>query len=191
LNIEHYLIRLVVINERLTKAGKSMYSSAGSIDQSKSRAFLSNFAGIKSYPHGGIEINRDLVSDEEYEELRSVLIAALSELSSPDHAPLMRCVKAREDVDSGRFCERIYPDILFWLADGYGVGWELYSSLYGKAHDHKVASGGHNKDAVLLLRNIEKEVKDKSPSIMSVTPSILDLYSIDWKEKRLDGKSIF
>ena len=75
LNIEHYLIRLVVINERLTKASKSMYSSAGSIDQTKSRAFLSNFAGIKSYPQGGIEINRDLVSDEEYEELRSTLIA--------------------------------------------------------------------------------------------------------------------
>jgi|GEM_PF-1964985 hypothetical protein len=29
LNIEHYLIWLVVINARLTKAGKSMYSSAG------------------------------------------------------------------------------------------------------------------------------------------------------------------
>jgi predicted AlkP superfamily phosphohydrolase/phosphomutase len=191
LNIEHFLIRLVVINERLTKAGKSMYSSAGSIDQSKSRAFLSNFAGIKSYPHGGIEINRDLVSEDEYDEIRSALIASLSGLRSPHQAPLMECVKAREDVDPGRFCERIYPDILFRLADGYGVGWELYSSLYGKAHDHNVASGGHNKDAVLLLRNIDKEVKDKVPSIVNVTPSILDLFGIDWKEKRLDGKSIF
>jgi predicted AlkP superfamily phosphohydrolase/phosphomutase len=168
-----------------------MYSSAGSIDQTKSRAFLSNFAGIKSYPQGGIEINRDLVSEDEYEELRSALIAELSELRTPYQAPLMECVKAREDVDSGRFCERIYPDILFWLADGYGVGWELYSSLYGKAHDHNVASGGHNKDAVLLLRNIDKEVKDKAPSIITVTPSILELFGIDWKEKRLDGKSIF
>jgi predicted AlkP superfamily phosphohydrolase/phosphomutase len=119
------------------------------------------------------------------------LIAVLSELSSPDHAPLMRCVKAREDVDSGRFCAHIYSDILFWLADGYGVGWELYPSLYGKAHDHKVASGGYNKDAVLLLRNIDKDVKDKVPSIINVTPSILDLFGIDWKEKHLDGKSIF
>jgi predicted AlkP superfamily phosphohydrolase/phosphomutase len=191
LNIEHFLIRLVVINERLTKAGKSMYSSAGSIDRSKSRAFLSNFAGIKSYPQGGIEINRDLVSEDEYEEIRAALIASLSELRTPHQAPLMEWVKAREDVDSGRFCERIYPDILFWLADGYGVGWELYSSLYGKAHDHKVASGGHNKDAVLLLRNIDKEVKDKVPSIINVAPSILDVFGIDWKEKRLDGKSIF
>jgi predicted AlkP superfamily phosphohydrolase/phosphomutase len=191
LNIEHYLIRLVVINERLTKAGKSMYSSAGSIDQSRSRAFLSNFAGIKSYPHGGIEINRELVSDDEYEETRNALIAALLELRLPDNTPLMKFVKAREDVDSGRFCARIYPDILFWLADGYGVGWELYSDLYGKAHDHKVASGGHNKDAVLLLRNIDKKVRDTVPSIINVTPSILELFGVDWNEKHLDGKSIF
>jgi predicted AlkP superfamily phosphohydrolase/phosphomutase len=44
---------------------------------------------------------------------------------------------------------------------------------------------------VLLLRNIDKEVKDKVPSIVSVAPSILDLFGLDWKEKRLDGKSIY
>ena len=65
------------------------------------------------------------MSEDEYEEIRSALIASLSELRSPHQAPLMEFVKAREDVDSGRFCARIYPDILFWLADGYGVGWEL------------------------------------------------------------------
>ncbi|MGZ4848971.1 MAG: hypothetical protein ACXV2D_05705, partial [Halobacteriota archaeon] len=63
--------------------------------------------------------------------------------------------------------------------------------LYGKAHDHNVASGGHNKDAVLLLRNIDKEVRDKVPSIINITPSILELFDVDWKEKRLDGRSIF
>jgi predicted AlkP superfamily phosphohydrolase/phosphomutase len=54
-----------------------------------------------------------------------------------------------------------------------------------------MASGGHNRDAVLLLRNVDKEVKDKVSSIIDVTPSISDLFGIDWKEKRLDGKSIF
>lgn len=191
LNIEHLLIRLVAINDQLAKAGNSMYSSFGSIDQSKSRAFLSNFAGIKSYPHGGIEINREVVSEQEYNEVRGTLIAALTELRSPDQAPLMKFVKAREDVDSGRFSERIFPDIIFELKDGYGVGWELYSSLYGKASDHQVASGGHNRDAVLLLRNIDKEVRDTVPSIMNVAPSILELFDVDWKEKRLDGGSIF
>lgn len=53
-----------------------------------------------------------------------------------------------------------------------------------------MASGGHNKDAVLLLRNIDKEVKDKVPSIVKVTPSILELFDVDWKEKCLDARII-
>jgi len=191
LNIEHVLIRVLAKSERLTKAGKSIYSSVGSIDRTKSRAFLSNFAGIKSYPFGGVEINRELVSDSEYDLLRNALIGELSELGTRDGGSVMKWVKTREDVDNGEFSEHMYPDILFELTDECGVGWEVHSDLYGKAADHNVASGGHNKDAVLLLRNIGKEVKDKAPSIISVTPSILDLFAIDWKEKRLDGKSIF
>ena len=150
-----------------------------------------NFAGIKSYPFGGVEINRELVSDSEYDLLRNALIEELSELGTRDGGSVMKWVKTREDVDNGEFSEHMYPDILFELADERGVGWEVHSDLYGKATDHTVASGGHNKDAVLLLRNIEKEVKDKAPSIISVTPSILDLFGIDWKEKRFDAKSIF
>jgi len=191
LNIEHVLIRVLANSERLAKTGKSVYSSVGSIDRTKSRAFLSNFAGIKSYPFGGVEVNRELVSDGEYELLRTALIAELSEIRTRDGVSVVKWVKTREDVDNGEFSDRRYPDILFELADEYGVGWEVHSDLFGKATDHKAASGGHNKDAVLLLRNIEKEVKDKVPSIISVTPSILDLYGIDCKEKRLDGKSIF
>lgn len=49
LNIEHVLIRIVAESERPTKTGKPVYPSAGSIDRTKSHAFLSNFAGIKSY----------------------------------------------------------------------------------------------------------------------------------------------
>jgi predicted AlkP superfamily phosphohydrolase/phosphomutase len=191
LNLEHYLIRLVVIDERLTRAGKSMYSSAGSIDRHKSRAFVSNFAGIKSYEHGAVEINRELVSDAEYEETRNALITTLYDLRLPDQRPLMEFVKAREDIDPGRFSAHIFPDILFRLQDGYGVGWELHSALYGRARDHFVASGGHSKDAVLLLRNVKKAVLNGIPSIMNVAPSILDLFGIDWRALDMDGATIF
>jgi predicted AlkP superfamily phosphohydrolase/phosphomutase len=191
LNIEHVLLRVLANSERLAKTSKSVYSSVGSIDRTKSRAFLSNFAGIKSYPFGGVEINRELVSDGEYDLLRNALIAELCELGTPDGGSVMKWVKTREDVDNGKFSEGMYPDILFELKDKYGVGWEVHADLYGKANDHKVASGGHNKDAVLLLRNIDKEVKDKAPNIINITPSILELFDIDWREKRLDGNSIF
>lgn len=32
------------------------------------------------------------------------------------------------------------------------------------------------------------EIKDKIPSIVNVTPSILELFGIDWKQKCLDGE---
>ncbi len=191
LSIEHLLIRVVAKSERLTKAGKSIYSSAGSIDRSRSRAFLSNFAGIKSYPFGGIEVNRDAMSSQEYREVCKAIIAALTELKSPDGTPLMKWAKTRHDVDSGRFSESIYPDILFELTTGYGVGWELDSGLYGKATDHQVASGGHAEDAVLLLRNIDRDLRGGAVSVVDVTPSILDLFGVDWRALGLDGVSLF
>jgi len=36
--------------------------------------------------------------------------------------------------------------------------------------------------ALLLLRNIDKEVKDRVPSIINVTPSILELFDIERKK---------
>jgi len=191
LNIEHWLIKLVVKSERLTKVSKSMYSSAGSIDRSKSIAYLSNFAGIKSYPHGGIEINKDLVSNAEYEKIRDELITSLSELKTADGKSLVEWVKRREELYLGKFTGELYPDIVFQLKERNGVGWDIFSGLYGKAYDHKVASGGHAKDAVFLLRNVNKKVNVKNISIVDIAPTILDLLGIDWQRFDFDGKSIF
>lgn len=179
LNIEHWLIKLIAKNQRLTKASKSIYSSAGSIDRRRSIAYLSNFAGIKSYPHGGIEINRDLVSDVEYERIRDELIKSLSELKTADGEHLVEWVKRREEFYPGKFTEEIYSDIIFKLKDDYGVGWDIYSDLYGKAYDHKVASGGHAKDAVFLTKNVNREIRKKDISLVDVAPTILDLLNID------------
>jgi len=191
LDIEHWLIKLVVKSQKLTKSSKSMYSSAGFINRSRSIAYLSNFAGIKSYPHGGIEINRDLVSGAEYEKVREEIIKLLSELKTPDGKALIKWVKRREELYPGKFTEEIYPDIVFALKDDYGVGWDIYSDLYGKAYDHKVASGGHAKDAVFLIRNVNREVMKRNMNVVDVAPTILDLFGIDWREFDFDGRSIF
>lgn len=68
---------------------------------------------------------------------------------------------------------------------------EVCSSIYRKAHNHKVASGGHNKGAVLLLMNVDREVRNGGLSILNVALSILDLLEIDWQVLDLDGVSIF
>jgi len=66
-----------------------------------------------------------------------------------------------------------------------GVWWG-FAQVYGEAHDHKVASGGHKNDAVRLFRNFDKEVKDKT----NVAPSIPELFDVDWKKICLDVRII-
>lgn len=61
-----------------------------------------------------------------------------------------------------------------------------FAQVYGEAHDHKVASGGHKNDAVRLFRNFDKEVKDKT----NVAPSIPELFDVDWKKICLDVRII-
>lgn len=190
LNIEHWLIKLVVKSQRLTKVSKSIYSSVRAIDRSKSMVCLSNFAGIKSYSHGGIEINRDLISSAEYEKVREEVIKSLSELKTPDGEALIKWIKRREELYPGKFTEEMYPDIVFELKDDYGVGWDIYSDLYGKAYDHKVASGGHAKNAVFLIRNVNREVMKQNMNVVDVAPTILDLLDIDWRRFDFDGRSI-
>jgi len=189
LDVEHWLIKLVVKSQKLIKASKSMYSSAGSIDENRSIAHLSNFAGIKSYPHGGIEINRDLVSEIEYERIRKELVKSLSELKTPDGRPIVKWIRTREEY-SGKFTEEIYPDIVFGLKDDYGVGWGMYTNLYGKAYDHKVASGGHSEDAVFLIKNIGREIRKKRISVVDIAPTMLDFLDINWRRFNFDGESI-
>lgn len=191
LDIEHRLIEFISGSHKLTKVGKSVYSLEGSIDKKKSKAYLSTFAGIKSYPHGGIEINRSLVSEMEYERTREELIEFLSLAKTQEGKPLLKWIKKREDIFGGRFAEEIYPDIVFELDENYGVGWDVHSGLYGKAYDHKVASGGHARDAVFLIRNINKEIEKKEINIIDVAPTILDILGAERRRFEFDGGSIF
>jgi predicted AlkP superfamily phosphohydrolase/phosphomutase len=193
LNIEHWLIKFVVNSQKITKVSKLIYSSAGFIDKRRSIAYLSDFAGIKSYPHGGIEINKDLISNTEYEKVRDELIKLLLKLKTVSGKPLMEWVKRREELYPGKISRSKdpYPDIVFELKYDYSVGWDLHSGLYGKAYDHNVASGGHARDGVFLIRNIKREIRKENLSIIDVAPTILDFFSINWKRFDFDGKSLF
>ena len=191
LEIEDLLIRLVVSNKQLITASKLVYSSEYSIDKNRSIAYLSTFAGIKSYPFGGIEINKNLVSINRYEIIREQLISSMSKLKSEDGQCLIKWIMRPEDLYSGNYTSEIYPDLVFELNNNFGVGWEAGSSLRGKAHDHKIASGGHRKEAVLLIRNVDKELRGGTISIIDTAPSILNLLGIKYMESDFDGRSIF
>jgi predicted AlkP superfamily phosphohydrolase/phosphomutase len=191
LNLEHSLIKLLARSKKITQLSKSVYSSSGSIDRKKSAAFLSTFAGIKSYSHAGIEINKELVSDTERSKVMNELKQLLLELKTPQGADAVVCFKKREQLREGDHRDEIYPDLLFELRSDFGVGWELHSDLFGKAYDHNVASGGHFKDAVFLISGAHKEVAQRDISILDTAPSVLDLLGVDWRSCRFDGRSIF
>lgn len=191
LNIEPTLIKLLARSKKMTQVGKSVYSSSGSIDREKSTAFLSTFAGIKSYSHGGIEINRELVSDTERSKITRELRKLFLELKTPQGDNAVACFKQREELQHGDHSEEIYPDLLFELESDFGVGWDLHSDLFGKAYDHNVASGGHFKVATFLITGTTKEAARNEISIVDTAPTILDLLGLNWREFRFDGRSIF
>jgi predicted AlkP superfamily phosphohydrolase/phosphomutase len=191
LDIEHTLIKVLARSKKITRLSKSVYSSSGSIDRERSIAFLSNFAGIKSYAHGGIEINSELVSNTERSRIATELKGLLLELRTPQGDKAVVCFKQRDELRQGVHRDEIYPDLLFELKSDFGVGWELHSDLFGIAYDHRVASGGHFKDAVFLVSGTGKEIARGDITILDTAPSVLDLLGVNWRRFRFDGHSIF
>ena len=114
-DLEPYLLRLTK-TAMLSSVSKSVYMSSASIDLERSKAYLSSFAGPKSYTHGGLEINREALGANDYESFRAELIHALSNLHHPDTGEdLMEWVCAREDLYSGSFASTCYPDVVSHL----------------------------------------------------------------------------
>jgi len=190
LGAEEILIKVSAAFSPIARFGGSLYSGDPAIPRG-SRACLSRFAGIKSYPHGGIEIRMDGVPATEYEKVRREIIASLQKLNAPDRSPLFDFIGKREDIAPGRYTHQLFPDILFRLQDGWGVGWDLHDDIYGRAHDHRVASGGHMGQGVFLVHNLNREIQRKTLSITDLTPTVLDYYGISRQDLNLDGNSIF
>jgi predicted AlkP superfamily phosphohydrolase/phosphomutase len=189
-NIEPTLMKFMVRSKSMTRVGKSLYSSSGSIDRKRSVAFLSTFAGIKSYSFGGIEINSGALSDTEYARVLAELETRLLELKTQDGDTAVVCTKRRDELCAEGSVTTIYPDLVFELKEDFGVGWELFSDLFGRAYDHNVASGGHGKVATFLIMGAEKPVAKDDVRIVDAAPTILDLLGIDWRKFRFDGRSI-
>jgi predicted AlkP superfamily phosphohydrolase/phosphomutase len=154
----------------LSSVSKSVYMSSASIDLERSKAYLSSFAGPKSYTHGGLEINREALGANDYESFRAELIHALSNLHHPDTGEdLMEWVCAREDLYSGSFASTCYPDVVFELAEGYGTYWGIHNGLIGDSHEHKLSSGGHRRDAVFLIKGLEEVSPNADMQLMDVS----------------------
>jgi predicted AlkP superfamily phosphohydrolase/phosphomutase len=185
-----YLIIRVSKSKALSSISKDIYMSSASIDFKRSKAYLSSFAGPKSYSHAGIEINKENLTTESYEEIRDLLIDELLKLTEPGTGKkLVDWACRREDLYQGSNLD-FYPDVVFELIEGYGAFWGIHTPLIGTAYEHKLASGGHHKDAVFLIANCREKPQRENISIIDISPTIQDLLGIKVKEE-IDGISIF
>ncbi len=178
--LDHLMLRLSKL-KGLSTVSKNIYMSKSSIDMERTVAYLSSFAGPKSYPYGGVEINRENLArtDMTYEQVRSQVMQKLLELEQPETGErLVKWVCKREDLYSGPHIG-LYPDVLFELLDGYGVFWGIHTPLIGTAYEHNLASGGHKKKAVFLLHGVPREDSDvREMKLMDVAPTILALLGV-------------
>ncbi len=191
LGLDNWLVNFATRTKGLSSLSKSIYMSTANIDRNRTIAYLSSFAGVKSYSHGGVEINRQNLGNRSYEEVRDLIIDVLSELKEPHSGEkLVEWSCRREELYQGAKVAQAYPDIVFGLKEGYGTGWGMHTSLIGIAYDHTLAPGGHKKDAVFMLINSEERPAKEEMTLMDIAPTILDILGIE-KDLDLDGRSIF
>lgn len=127
---------------------KALKKSTYLIDQEASSVTLSNLCGTN--PYGGLDIKSGI--EEDYETLRDKVVSDLLGINDTYGKDIVRWVKKREQIYRGKYEKRL-PDIFFELEEEYGVGMDLFTSPITENFTHKKISGGHKREAVLLIYN--------------------------------------
>lgn len=160
-----YKIAKIIPNRKILK--KSTYL----IDKNKTFVNLSNICGTNHY--GGINIKSN--TKEEYEKLRNDVTRDLMDLNTLLGKNIVKWVKRREQVYSGSN-EAKLPDLLFELDDDFGVGMDFFTKLITPNYTHRKISGGHKKEAVLMLFSNHDISNIKRPvSVIGIKDFILQL----------------
>ena len=154
---------------------KALKKSTYLIDKSGSSVTLSNLCGTN--PYGGLDIKG--TTKERYEELRETILEELMGLNKTFGENIIKWAKKREQLYRGKY-ERRLPDILFELNEEYGVGMDLFGLPITPNYSHKKISGGHKREAVLLVNGNTDNIKniERPTSIMGIGKYVLDLMDI-------------
>ena len=174
--------RLQDILPRLARhfPGRRARCSLASIDRSASAAQLVELAGIG--PCGGIALNRDALvrRGESYRRARTMLLQKLLRLCVKGH-PVVKWARTREELHEGTFTTR-YPDIVFELRSDFGVASDLFVPLVTPDNAHRLISGGHTAQGVLLMEHVPGRFDIREgiaePTVMDVAPTVLQLLGL-------------
>lgn len=163
----------------------SLDKKAGVIDWSKTKAWP-ELHGPKLV---GIRINRagvfsrGFVTESEYAPLREEIRTAVAALKDDDGSPIVREVKARDEVFSGPFAART-PDLILFLHDRYtlakSVGKALSSRTLVREIPRPVRDGNHDPAGIYIAAGpaIEGTGEASRHSLMSVAPTALALFGV-------------
>lgn len=189
-NLENVASKLL---QRLPNVKKLCISSP-SIDWDSTLAYVTDLSGIKSYPYGGININRDIIKDNlTYEQTRESIIDLLPvEISKyfGSSGPVILWIKKREEVYDGAFIDK-FPDIVFQLNEEYGIGNNIRCDVIEKNALHAVVPGSHKRyNAVLYICNLSNSIVRTSVLLEDIAPTIYDILELDYSRAKFDGKSI-
>jgi predicted AlkP superfamily phosphohydrolase/phosphomutase len=165
------------------------FTRPASVNWDETIAYATDMSGIKSYPYGGIMINRDALGERDYETVRSEIIELLKESCLlPDGTPLIDFIARREDLYTGPFITN-YPDIILEFKYGYGLGWALDVPLITRAASYNLVPGSHRGETGSFLMRSERDVASEMVDLHDITPTILDLMGVT-SPYQYDGRSI-
>lgn len=169
---------------------KAARLSLASIDRSASAAQLVELAGTS--PFGGIALNRDVLTrkGESYRSVRAALLQKLLQLRVKGYA-VVKWASTREELHEGVYAPR-YPDIVFELRSDYGVASDLFMPLVTPDGAHRLISGDHTAQGVLLMEPVPVgfDIREgiQEPTVMDVAPTVLRLLGLCGG--RYDGASL-
>jgi len=171
---------------------RKFFISSPSIDWDKTIAYASDLSGIKSYPYGGIKINRKLLTNKtEYEKIRNEIVDMLLNLEHPfTRENLVIWAKKREELYDGPYIDK-YPDIVFELDEEFGIGNRINTPIIEESYIHAVVPGSHKRyNAVFYIVGDDTKINTDKITLLDIAPTILDLPGIDRKKFNFDGTSI-
>jgi predicted AlkP superfamily phosphohydrolase/phosphomutase len=169
---------------------RTAHRSLTSIDMQNSAAQLVELAGTS--PSGGIALNRAALvrRSESYTGVRASLLEKLLQLRVKGY-PVVNWAKKREELHEGPFTTH-YPDIVFELRSDFGVASDLFVPLVTPDGAHRVISGGHSAQGVLLMEHVPgcMDIQEgiQEPTVMDVAPTVLQLLGLAGSKH--DGTSL-
>jgi len=166
---------------RIFPKGLSIYTNMTPINK-ESIAYLSDpSGGIKAYSYAGIKINKEIIDDSSYETQRDKIIKILLSIKDPENDDdLVEWAKRREELYNGKYINK-YPDVVFKLKDGWGVGTEINEKIFSWSRSHKLHSGNHRGETPVLIvynKKIKFDLK-KNLELMDIYPLIFSFLEME------------